>query len=99
MATYSELLQAAENDALRQKIRVAVIIAAEAIRIEVDTTANHAARLVWAAATFRNPVVEADRMLWAVLAQNKDATFAQIIGATDAQVQAAVNGAVNVFAV
>lgn len=99
MATYSELLQAAENESLRRKIRVAVVIAAEEIRMEADTTPNHAARRVWAAAVFRNPGAEADRMLWAVLAQNKDATLLQITGATDVQVQTAVSNAVNVFAV
>lgn len=99
MATYSELLQAAENESLRRKIRVAVVIAAEEIRMEADTTPNHVARRTWAAAAFRNPGAEADRMLWAVLAQNKDATLLQITGATDVQVQTAVNNAVNVFAV
>lgn len=98
MATYAELLTASENSTLNQKIRVACIIAAEAIRTENNATANHANRLIWAKAVFANPVAEAQRMLWAVLAQNKDATLAAITGATDAAVQTAVNAAVDVFA-
>lgn len=98
MATYAELLTASENSTLNQKIRVACIIAAEAIRTESGATTNHANRLVWAKAVFANPNAEAQRMLWAVLAQNKDATLAAITGATDAAVQTAVNAAVDVFA-
>lgn len=99
MATYIELLQTAGNDGLRQRIRVACIIAAEKVRTEAVDTANHAARLAWAKAVFQNPEAEGDRMLWAVLAQNASATVGQITGATDATVQSAVDAAVNVFAV
>jgi hypothetical protein len=98
MATYDELLQAAENATLRNRIRVACVIAAEAVRTEVGTTTNHANRLIWAKAVFANPTAEADRMLWAVLAQNKAATLAQITGATDSAIQTAVSAAVDVFA-
>lgn len=98
MATYAELLSISENSTLKNKIRVAVIVAAEAVRTEVNTTPNHANRLIWAKSVFQHPNGEADRMLWAVLAQNKDLTTAQITSATDAQVQTAVNNAVDVFA-
>jgi len=98
MATYAELLTASENDALRQKIRVAVVIAAEAVRTESTGVANHANRLIWAKSTFSDPDGAAKRILWAVLAQNKSATLAAIIGATDAAVQTAVDAAVDVFA-
>jgi hypothetical protein len=99
MATYFELLQASENPNLNNRIRVAVFIAAEAIRIEAATTPNHSARLVWSKLVFENPDREAQRMKWAVIAQNKDSTLTQITDATDAQVQTAVNAAVDVFAV
>lgn len=98
MATYDELLTAAEHAGLRNHIRVACFIAAEAIRTEVGTTTNHANRMIWAKSVFGNPGAESERMLWAVLAQNKAATLAQITGATDALVQSAVNAAVDVFA-
>lgn len=98
MATYDELLVAAENEALNKRIRVACIIAAETVRTELPAVTNHANRLLWAKNVFANPVSESERMLWAVLAQNKAATLVQITGATDATIQTAVNAAVDVFA-
>lgn len=98
MATYAELLTASENPTLNGKIRVACIIAAEAVRVESGATANHANRLIWAKAVFANPLQESQRMLWAVLAANQGATLAQITGASDSTVQTAVNAAIDVFA-
>ena len=98
MATYAELLQASENDTLNRKLRVAVIIAAETVRTESPATTNHTARIAWAKQVFANPIAEAQRMLWAVLAQNQSATLAQITGASDATVQSAVDAAIDVFA-
>lgn len=98
MATYAEILTASENATLRSKIRVAVVIAAEVVRTESGATANHANRLAWAKGVFQGPDDEARRMVWAVLAQNSALTLAQITGASDAQVQTAVNNAVDVFA-
>lgn len=98
MATYAELLTASENDALLRKIRVACIVAAEKVRTEAVDVPNHANRLVWAKAVFQDPTAEATRMTWAVLAQNRAFTLAQITGADDATVQSAVDAAVNVFA-
>jgi hypothetical protein len=98
MATYAEILTASENPAITSKIRVACIVAAETIRTEAASVANHANRLLWAKAVFNNPQAEANRMIWAVLAQNRAATLAVIIAASDATVQAAVDAAVDVFA-
>jgi hypothetical protein len=98
MATYFELLQAAENVNLRNRIRVAVVVAAELVRTEAGATPNHANRLIWAKQVFTDPEPVADRMVNAVLAQNRAATLAAIIGADDATVQTAVNAAVDVFA-
>lgn len=98
MATYAELLTAAENETLRKRIRVACVVAAETVRTEAPSTANHLNRLIWAKAVFTDPDAYALRMTWAVLAQNRAATLAQITGADDATVQGAVNAAVDVFA-
>lgn len=95
MATYAELLSAAENSTLQQKVRVAVVIAAETVRTESIGTTNHAARRVWAKKVLADPDVVP--MLWAVLAQNKGAALATILSSTDAQVQTAVDAAVDVF--
>ena len=97
MATYAELLTASANAALRDKVKVAVVVAAATIRAEDPNTPDHGARLDWAKRAFANPDGEATRMLWALLAEFKDATPAQITGATDAAVQAAVNAAVALF--
>lgn len=100
MATYIELYDLMQSDAaLANRISVACFIAAEAIRVESPSTANHAERLVWMKSVFANPKAESQRMLAAVLAANKDATKAQIQAATDATIQTAVNAAVNAFAV
>lgn len=99
MATYDELLLAAEDAGLNKKIRVACVIAAEAIRMEAAGITNHANRLLWAKAVFQNPPAEAGRMVWAVLAKNQGATLAAITGASDATVQTAVSAAVDVFAI
>ena len=48
MATYSELFDLRSDSDLRNKIAVAVIIAAETIRNESGATTNNANRLIWA---------------------------------------------------
>lgn len=98
MATYLELYGLQNNSDLRNKISVAVVIAAEAIRTESDQTANHTNRLVWAKQALENPAAEAQRMTWGVLAQNSTLTVAQITGASDANILTAVQSAVNLFA-
>lgn len=99
MALYVDLFQLANDDVVfRNRVTVACVVAAEAVRTEADTTANHVNRLAWAARVYADPVGESRRMLWAVLAQNAGATVAQITGATDGTIQSAVNAAVNVFA-
>lgn len=98
MATYTELLFANENPDLRLKIKVACVVAAEQIRTEATSVTNHASRVVWAKKVFENPDSEANRMTWAVLAQNRAAPLSTILSANDATVQTAVDAAVNVFA-
>lgn len=98
MATYTELYDLRANSALKNRIMIACIIAAEAIRTEAPATANHANRLLWAKAVFASPDAEAERMMMALIAQFNTNSIAQITGATDAGIQAAVDGAVDVFA-
>ncbi len=98
MATYAEMLTASQNDILRQKVLVACVVAAEKVRTEGTGVTNHTARLAWAKAAYANPEQAAKGMAMAVIVQNATATLAQITGATDALVQAAVDAAVDVFA-
>lgn len=98
MATYSELFSIRSEADLLEKVTVAVVIAAESIRTDATPPANQAARLVWASQVFADPGKEARRMLWALLAANESATLANILGATDAAIQANVDVAVDLFA-
>lgn len=99
MATYQDLLTAAQNDGLKQKVRVGCMIAANSIMTENPATTNHAARMAWARSVYENPEVIGKRMLWAVIAQNNAVALSAITGASDAAVQTAVNAAVDMFAV
>ena len=94
MATYDELRDLFGNGALRNKVEVACIVAAETVRTEEPPVA---ARLAWAKAAFRSPRAASENMLMALLAANKDAEVSAITGATDAQIQAKVDAAVDVF--
>ena len=101
MATYIELNNLAsggEGTILKTKIKVAIIIAAEAIRSEEVTVDNHSNRMIWAAAAFTNPGAMAEKMLWALLAQNASAEATIIAGASDTTIQSGVNAAVDIFA-
>lgn len=100
MASYTELLNIAIGPAgqdLRTRLRVAVVVAADVVRAETSGT-NLANRKAWARNVLNDPDREADRMMWAVLAQNRALTAAQITGATDENVQTAVNAAIDLLA-
>lgn len=103
MATYTELFDLFDNSVLRNKVTVAVGVAADIIRNDQDTGdpwdgTNHANRLVWAAQAYSSPVVMAKRMLWFVIIANRDLTAEQILGASDAAIQSNVNAVVDLFA-
>jgi hypothetical protein len=99
MASYTELFALRTDSPLKNRVIVACVVAAEAIRTELGSVPNHANRLAWSAAVFANPDREGDRMYWAVLAANKSATVGNIQNATDAAIQTAVDAAVDIFAV
>lgn len=98
MATLSEIWTLLTDPTLQQKVSAACMVAAEAIRTEDAGTANHANRLKWAKRVLNDHVDAGADMLKAVIAANASATLAQITDATDATIQAAVNGAVDIFA-
>ena len=95
MATYTALRDLFSDDVLLNKIEVATIIAAEAVRSEVPGTAI---RRAWAKLAFEQPREESRKMLMAVLAANSNLTVAQITGASDAAIQTNVDAAVDIFA-
>ena len=99
MATYEELHNLlAQESVLRNRVKVAVLVAAQAISVEPPATANHAFRLIWAKQAFQNPEARAAELFPALLAINKGATVAQILGASDTAIQGAVDGVINLFA-
>ncbi len=101
MANYDELLAIAPSTGgtLLGRIRVAAQVAAGNIIGENPATANHAARLAWARATFADPDTAARELIWPVLVINKAAAASAITGAADSLVQTAVDTAVTALAV
>ena len=95
MATYDELHTLFGDGDLRRKIEVAVIIAADNIR---QNGAATAAEKRWAAAAFNGPSSESRRILLALLAANNTAAVGTITSASDATIQAAVDGVVPMLA-
>jgi hypothetical protein len=98
MATYMELFGAKEDSNLQDKVTIAVVIAAENIRIDPSPPGNQVQRLVWAKDAMTDPIQEAKRMLWAMLAANKDADLSQIIEASDSTIQTKVDNVIDLFA-
>ena len=98
MATYTELFGIIHDSALRNKITVAVGVAADAIWDEDPETENHVNRLLWAAQVFTDPVSMARRIMWAVIIANRAQSVGNIQGADDSTIQANVDAIVNLFA-
>ena len=98
MATYEELYGLWHESGLKNKVTVAVVVAAETIQGEDVGTPNHANRLIWARQTFESPAIAADAMFRVILAVNKDIAVGTILAASDASIQAAVDAAVDTFA-
>ena len=87
MATYSEIRDLFNDDTLRNRVEVAIIISANGL---ADNASNNA----WVADAYSSPRGEAEKALMAVLASNNGLTVEQITGATDAALQTAVDSAV-----
>lgn len=94
MATYTELhtLRGATGaDVLQQKIAVAICIKANALAKATPTQAQKD----WAKSALANPDSYGGLILNYILADYNTATVSAITGASDAQVQTAVNAAVD----
>lgn len=98
MATYIEIKGLFGGTALKDRVAVACIIAAETIRNEDVGITNHANRLLWAKSAFSSPSNVSSKMLMALLAINKDLTVEQIQNASDSAIQSGVESAINLFA-
>jgi len=84
---------------LKNCVTVAVAKAAQDILGELDTTTNHAERLVWAKDALVNTKAEAEKFMWGVLSNQelRDAELGD--GAEDSLVLSVVTELVNTFAV
>lgn len=95
MATLAEQRQAAEDSTLRIKVQQAVIVSAQKVIDEASGVVNHANRILWAKRVIPPPDIEVTKMLMYIIAKNNALTLVQILAVTDAQVQTAVDGAVD----
>ena len=85
---------------LRQKVRQALFVQAQAVLVEVGTTPNHANRAILARQIlFGTSDVYVDAFLRAAIAANAGAAnLAAVTGASDAAVQTAIGAAFDNFA-
>jgi hypothetical protein len=94
---YENIYNLHANSNLRNRVTVAIAKASQDILAEADTVANHTERLTWAKTVMHDPAEEAAKMMWGVLGSTTIRTKGE--NATDAEVQAAVDAILNVFAV
>lgn len=92
MATYSELFTKSADVGLRNRVAVAIVVAANGIFREVVPSAQ---RVKWARRAMSDTNAEAERIFRLVLAENNTLTIAQIDAATDAAIQANVDAVVD----
>ena len=102
MATLAEITTLFEGgvdaELLEAKISAQCLKTAEAIRVELDTTPNHANRLIWAKQCFQNHKVKGEEMFPALIAANASAALSAILGASDGTIATNVDAAVDIFA-
>ena len=87
MASYTELRGLVSDDALRNRVTVAVLYFANNLIQGTPTSADNA----FALAVVGDPNLWGRRVMNLVLVENGASTIAQITGATDAQLQTAVD--------
>lgn len=92
MATYAEIYDLRSSSDLRNKIAVAVAAKAQAL---IDAASPSAAQIIWANAAIANPLSKADPLLNYLLAKNRAMTVGQITAVSDANIQTAVDAAVD----
>lgn len=91
MATYAELHQLANNGDLKDKVGVALTIAAQAKLAGTPTSSDSK----WARSTLTSLERESEKVLRLILAANVGQTQANILGASDAAIQTEVDAVVD----
>lgn len=98
MATYAELRGLIGDDTYQKKIEAACVDAAYLVMAESDATAEHATRIKLAFRIIEEPVKFGAYFARVILLKNKEATVAQITGASDAVALTEVQAVYNEFA-
>jgi len=98
MATLTELRNLRSDVSMLQQVEAAVMVTADTIFNESDTTTNHANRLVWAKQALENPQSKTQAVWNAVLGANKSIPVATILASSANTIQAAVDIAIDIFA-
>lgn len=96
MANYLQIFDFRVNQDLKKRVVVSITIAARNVLAEDSQTANHENRLAWAKRAITSPETEADRMIWAVLAN--PTIQSDPVNASDGDFQFEINSQVNNFA-
>lgn len=95
MATYAEIATINSDaawQAFADKAMVAAIIKAHAV---INATTPPITRLEWARSALANPRTAANDIVFYAIAANSGATIAQILSASDAAIQSAIDTAVD----
>ena len=90
MATYLELFDLKNNNDFQHKIQVAVVVKAQSL---LDAAIPTADEVSWANTALSNPTTMATKIMYYAFAANKDATTAQILAASDSDIQSNVDSA------
>lgn len=98
MASYEEIFSLYSDSALRNRVEIAILSVADQVRNESATTANHAARLVWARNVFVNPSTWLLPVFRLLLIANKALDASAISSATPTQIETQILGAVDFLA-
>jgi len=95
MASYTELRSLFSDDELKNRVDIAIIVAANNLLSGTPTVPEQQ----WAAHAFTSPRAESEKALMVAIASNKDLSVAQIQAVADAGLQVAVDAAVSTLVV
>jgi len=92
MATLTELVTLFSDSGLRNRITAAAIIKAQTVLVDANAPT---ARKAWAETCLSNTTGTVEMLFKYVLAASKEASLANITGASDEAIQSAVNAAID----
>ena len=95
MATYQGIADTRRSQIFKDKVTVAVSVAASQVLAEAPSTPNHVARFAWAQTALLSPEAVGEQMGWAILS---NATVQEAgEDATDNDIQFVVNTFIDQF--